>query len=65
MAGLETRIESVANGPKRVVGDGITVEQPDIDDLIKADKHLASKAAGRGNSVKGIKFVKMRSPAAI
>jgi hypothetical protein len=65
MADLETRIEQVAAGPKRVSGDAGSVTQQDIDDLIKADRHLASKSATSGRTLKGIRFVKISPPAGI
>jgi len=50
----EDTIKSNAEGPKKVVGDGVSVEQHSIDEQIKADRYLASKAATRSNGL-GIK----------
>lgn len=43
----EEAIEQAALGPQSVTVDGNTVQQRSIDDLIKADKHLAAKVQMR------------------
>lgn len=45
---LTQEIETIATGPKRAQGDFGSYENQSIDDLIKADKYLASKRAKRG-----------------
>ncbi len=62
---IKDLIEEAVATPKKVSGDAGTVERVSIDDLIKADKHLASKAATCGEGLKGVKFFKLRPPAAI
>lgn len=44
---LTSTIADAAAGPKSVKGDEAEVEAQPLPDLIAADKHLASKAAGR------------------
>ncbi len=46
----EEAIIQNAQGPKKVVSDGATVEQHSIKDQIEADKYVNSKSAvGTGN----------------
>jgi hypothetical protein len=58
MADLSSDIEQAATGPKSHMVDGEMAVARSIDELIKADRYLAAKAAaakGRG----GIKFSKL------
>lgn len=60
-AGEDAITKNVA-GPKRVVVDGVVVEQYGIDELVKADQYLGSK-----NAIKkglGIRIVRVESPGA-
>lgn len=41
----EERIEHLMDSPKRVSGDGMSVEEQTVDDVIKADRYLAKKSA--------------------
>jgi hypothetical protein len=58
MADLDETIESVARGPKSVSVDGTKVDAQSIDDLVKADQHLAGKTAIEKPN-RGIRFNKL------
>ena len=58
---LEDQILENALAPKKIEVDGRIVEEHDLDDLIKADKYLRSKAAGFG----GFKISKFSAPSAV
>lgn len=62
MSDLEDQIKEVAENPKKVAGDSGSVEEHSIDDLIKADKYLASKEAGRLG--RGFRISKIVAPGA-
>jgi hypothetical protein len=63
MADLDETIESVARGPKSVSVDGTKVDAQSIDDLVKADQHLAGKIAIEKPN-RGIRFNKLVPPGA-
>ena len=46
---VSDKILEVAQDPRRVSADGLSVEGQAIDDLIKADRYLASKSALRSS----------------
>lgn len=58
MADLSDEIEAAAQGPKSHSVDGESAVARDIDDLIKADRYLAAKAAA-GNPMRGLRFAKI------
>lgn len=61
---LEDTIEEVASSPKKITGDNGSVEEHSIDDLIKADRYLASKRAKAAGGI-GVRFLKIKGPGAI
>ena len=65
MADLKTVIEESAAGPAQASGDGQSVTQHNIKDLIEADKYLAQKAAATTNKRFGMRFVKLSPPGAV
>lgn len=58
---LDDAIQENAQGPKKVEGDGISVEQHSIDDQIKADRYLNAKNASRSGTL-GIRMFKISPP---
>lgn len=70
MADLSEQIEEAANNPQAVSGDGGSVTERSIADLIAAEKHLAEKEALAGTNAKGGKksgfrtlgFARVRMP---
>ncbi len=54
----DTKIKSNAEGPRRVMTDGVTVEQHPLPDQIAADQYLLKKRAGRRRGL-GVKCVKL------
>lgn len=52
-----------ALSPKRIKENGRETEEHNIDQLIKADSHIASKVAGRRNHM-GIRFSAIVPPGA-
>jgi hypothetical protein len=48
---IDEAIEQQALGPKRVTVAGQSTELPSIDELIKADNHLAGKQAAQSSSL--------------
>jgi len=63
MTDLSDRIETVAGQPQAVSGDAGSMKNPDLDDLIKADRYLAEKATATGAKV-GIRLSKLVPPGA-
>ncbi len=61
MADLNETLENVAKGPKSVSTDGTRVDAQSVDDVIKADQHLAAKDAV-AKSTRGIRFNKLVPP---
>lgn len=58
MADLTNTITDAAGGPSMVSVDGETVKARSIDELIKADRYLAAKAAAAAGKT-GIRFSKI------
>lgn len=61
MAELEDTIEEAAQGPKRVAGDELTVDQHGLKDLIEADRYLANKQAVK-STTRELLLTKMSPP---
>ena len=55
---LDEKIASSASGPKKVSGDGVSVEQHPIADQIAAEKFLQSKKASQRKGL-GIRLQKI------
>ena len=55
-------IADVAQNPKRIKGDEGEIEEHSLDDLIKAQKHLAGRTAVSGG--KGFRLSKFKAPGA-
>lgn len=65
---VSNKLAEAAVGPKRVRTDAGEVEAHDLDQIIEADKYLASKAAvnGSGNNTRrGLRFNKLIPPGTI
>ena len=62
MTDLSSTIESTATGPKSVSVDGTKVDAQSIDDLVKADQHLAAKDGAASTRHRGIRFSKLTPP---
>jgi len=60
MADLSADIEDAATGPALVTIEGETVKARSIDELIKADRYLAAKAAAAAGGP-GVRFMKIVS----
>lgn len=60
---IEDAISLVATGPKRTKVKGTEVEEHDLDQLIRADNHIAGKTAGSRNHL-GLRFIKIIPPGA-
>lgn len=60
---ISEAIERVAIGPKRSKEAGREIEEHDLDQLIRADNHVAAKAAGRRNH-QGLRFTQIVPPGA-
>lgn len=60
---LESEIQSNAEGPSQVSGDGQSVKTHAIKDQIEADRYLAANAAVRGRR-RGIQLTTLRPPGA-
>lgn len=62
---VSAKIEEAAKSPQRVRTDAGEVESHDLDQLIAADKYLASKAAtASGSTRRGLRFNKLIPPGA-
>ena len=61
---LENTIRESASGPAKASGDGTSIEQHRLSDVIEADKHLGNKAAGR-NPIKALTRVKIVPPGTV
>lgn len=57
----ETRIEELASTAKSISVAGMSQTEVNIDDVIKADKHLARKKAATAGGL-GIRMGVMRAP---
>jgi hypothetical protein len=62
MADLDQTIEDTAKNPKAVAVDGTRVDAQSVDDLIKADQHLAGKEALKNSLRRGLRFNKLVPP---
>ena len=58
MTDLSDTIEEAAGDPEQVSADGISVKSRPIDQLIAADRYLASKTAASRNHF-GLRFRKL------
>jgi hypothetical protein len=65
MADLDQSIEDAAKSPKAVAVDGVRVDAQSIDDLIKADQHLAGKDAVKSSPRRGLRFNKLIPPGTV
>jgi hypothetical protein len=61
---VSNKLAEAAVGPKRVRTDAGEVEAHDLDQMIKADKYLASKAAASSKS-RGLRFNRIIPPGTI
>lgn len=61
---LTQTIADAAINPASASGDGFSVTQHNLKDLIAADKHLAGKTAVAGRGL-GIKFNKIKAPGTV
>ena len=63
---LASKIDTVAQGPKRVRTDAGEVESQSLADMIEADKYLASRnATAAGNTHRGLRFNKLIPPGSV
>ena len=63
---LANKIDTVAQGPKRVRTDAGEVESQSLADMIEADKYLAARAAtAAGNTHRGLRFNKLIPPGSV
>ncbi len=60
---LSDQIRDAAAGPQQVTVDGQTVQQRPLDELIEADRYLASKTAAT-KTHQGLRFAKIVPPGA-
>jgi len=62
---IADKIETTAEGPRRVRTDAGEVESQPIPDLIEADKYLASRTAvdaGTNRTHRGLRFNRLNPP---
>lgn len=62
---LESTIEQVAAEPRKATGDGGSIENHSLRDLIAADQHLASKNAMESSVGLGIKMMRIKPPGTV
>ena len=63
---LANKIDTVAQGPKRVRTDAGEVEAQSLADMIEADKYLAARAATAAtNTHRGLRFNKLIPPGSV
>ena len=63
---LASKIDTVAQGPKRVRTDAGEVESQSLADMIEADKYLAARnATSAGNTHRGLRFNKLIPPGSV
>lgn len=65
MADLDQKLHDVASGPKKATGDGNSFETHSLQDLIDADRYLASRTNATTNSARSLRFAKFIPPGAI
>jgi hypothetical protein len=58
---LASKIDTVAQGPKRVRTDAGEVESQSLSDMIEADKYLSARAATAASN-RGLRFNKLIPP---
>jgi len=58
---LASKIDTVAQGPKRVRTDAGEVESQSLADMIEADKYLAARSATAASN-RGLRFNKLIPP---
>jgi hypothetical protein len=58
---LSNAIREGAAGPQQASGEGVSIQQHSLKDLIEADKHLQAKNA-RKNPVASLTFAKIVPP---
>ena len=63
MADLSDRIEQLALRPKRMTVDGVSIEQPSIQEVVEAQKALDAQTASSRNH-QGLRFQKIIPPGA-
>ena len=56
----DSDFEEKADSPRRVTTDEGTVEERSIDELIKADKHTQSRAAGDNGPPHGLRISRFK-----
>lgn len=61
---VQQALEENATGPKRVVADGVVVEQHPLDEVVEAHKHLAAEEASKNNKALGMRLRRVVSPGA-
>jgi hypothetical protein len=63
---LANKIDTVAQGPKRVRTDAGEVESQSLADMIEADKYLAARnATAASNTHRGLRFNKLIPPGSV
>jgi hypothetical protein len=63
---LANKIDTVAQGPKRVRTDAGEVESQSLADMIEADKYLAARnATAATNTHRGLRFNKLIPPGSV
>ena len=55
---VDGALEAAMIGPRKAAGDGVSVEQHSLPDLIAAEKHVAQKAAA-SSPARGMRFSKI------
>lgn len=66
MSDVSDKLESNAQGPRRVRTDAGEVEAHPLPDQIEADKYLAAKAAVEGgNTTRGLRFNVLKPPGSV
>lgn len=61
---VREKILENAQAPRRVVADGVEVEEHPLADQIAADRHLDSKTAADASGSRGLRFTKLKPPGA-
>lgn len=64
MSDLSQRIEEVAAGPAEVQSDAGRVREQSLEDLVKADQHLAANTAA-GKPHRGLRFTRLVPPGTV
>jgi hypothetical protein len=63
---IASKIDAVAQGPKRVRTDAGEVESQSLADMIEADKYLAARnATAASNTHRGLRFNKLIPPGTV